>query len=354
MRRSLLTLILLMGWSAGGCAAPEFAATPAPLADPSGAGDADIGIRLLGTLRLANAKIDGLMLCGLSGLAWDEKAGLLYAVSDRGALFHLRPEFDERGFLIDARPVAAYRLRDAAGAPLTSLFADAEGLTLADAGNPASGRDAELLISFERKPRVSRYSPKGDWRGEAALWGPLRDVRRYRDPNQALEAIALTPRWGIVAGSETPLRADPDRQIRIFTGKGLFWNYPLSTAPNSALVAMEALADGGVLTLERAYVAPLRPLVISLRQTEPLPAPGTGRTLLQVTDVAILDSSRGWLPDNFEGLTRHRDRRFFMVSDDNCNLWQSTLLAYFELKAPTLAHGPPREGPRPATGRPAP
>ena len=45
----------------------------------------------------------------------------------------------------------------------------------------------------------------------------------------------------------------------------------------------------------------------------------------------MLDSGQDWLLDNFEGLTRHREQRFFMISDDNCNGWQSTLLAYFEL-----------------------
>ncbi|HCB12317.1 MAG TPA: hypothetical protein DEP36_01915, partial [Gammaproteobacteria bacterium] len=38
-----------------------------------------------------------------------------------------------------------------------------------------------------------------------------------------------------------------------------------------------------------------------------------------------------WLLDNFEGLTRYQDQRFFMISDDNCSAWQSTLLVYFEL-----------------------
>jgi hypothetical protein len=36
-----------------------------------------------------------------------------------------------------------------------------------------------------------------------------------------------------------------------------------------------------------------------------------------------------WGP--FEGLTRHRGQRFFMVSDDNRRTLQSTLLVYFEL-----------------------
>ncbi len=332
MPRLILLLALVLGLPASGCAAREFEATPISLADQVSPGDVYAGVRLLGALRLSDVSINDLRLCGLSGLAWDENAGLLYALSDKGVLFHLRPEFDSQGFLSGIRPVAAYPLRAATGAPLRAPFDDAEDLALRNGENGVSG-DVELLISFEVKPRVVRYSPRGEWRGEEPLPAPLRDIRNYRDSNQALEAVTIHPRWSVLTGTEAPLRADPAGQVRIFTRQGSFWNYPLGNAPNSALVAMEALTDGSLLTLERAFVTPLQPLIISLRRTEPLPPPGTNLTLLKVANVAVFDSGRGWLLDNFEGLTRHRDQRFFMVSDDNCNTWQATLLVYFELKS---------------------
>jgi hypothetical protein len=336
MPRSILLLALILGLPASGCAAREFEATPIALANQVGPGDAYADIRLLGALRLNDARIDGLRLCGLSGLAWDEDAGLLYAISDMGGLFHLRPEFDGQGHLSGVRPVAAYPLRDAAGIPLRAPFDDSEGLALRNGENGVRG-DTELLVSFEVKPRAVRYSPQGEWRGEEPLPAPLRDIRNYRDSNQALEAVTLHPRWGVLVGTEAPLRADPADRVRIFTGDGRFWNYSLGAAPSSALVAMETLPDGGLLTLERAFVAPLRPLVISLRRVEALAAPGTNPVSLKVADVAMFDSSQGWLLDNFEGLTRHRGPRLFMVSDDNCNAWQTTLLTYFELRSTATA-----------------
>lgn len=332
MSRLILLLALMLGLSVSACAARELAATPIALADQVSPGDIYGGIRWLGALRLADAEINGVRLCGLSGLAWDEDAGLLYAISDAGRLFHLRPEFDHQGVLSGMRPVAAYLLRDDAGVPLRPPFDDAEGLALRN-GDHGVPTDAELLISFEVKPRVVRYSPKGEWRGEEVLPASLRDVRNYRDNNQALEAVTVHRRWGVLASTEQPLRTDPVGQVRIFTRDGPFWNYPLGNAPGSALVAMEALADGGLLALERAFVNPLRPLIISLRRTEPLLAPGTNPTRLKVADVAMFDSGRNWLLDNFEGLTRHRDQRFFMISDDNCHAWQATLLVYFELRS---------------------
>jgi hypothetical protein len=91
---------------------------------------------------------------------------------------------------------------------------------------------------------------------------------------------------------------------------------------------MEALPDGSLLTLERAFVSLLRPFIITLRRTQ---LSAHSKEPLSVEDVAVFDTSQGWFLDNFEGLTRHRDQRFFMVSDDNQSALQSTLLVYFEL-----------------------
>lgn len=323
---TLLALIFVLPISA--CSSREFEAVPVSLSDRINLGDSFGHVRLLGALRLAPAEIDGLRFCGLSGLAWDEDAGLLYAVSDKGNLFHLRPTFGERGYLASARAVAGHPLRAAAGQPLRRPFTDAEGLAIRDGDNGIAD-DAELLVSFEGRPRIARYSASGRWRGEVPLPATLRNARYYSDSNEALEALTVDPRWGVLTGSEMPLRNDPPDVIRIFATGGRFWLYPLGDAPGSALVAMEALPGGDLLTLERAFVSPLRPFAISLRRVE---WPVSDKTLrLRVRDVATFNSDRGWLLDNFEGLTRQREQRFFMISDDNCNGLQTTLLVYFEL-----------------------
>jgi len=48
--------------------------------------------------------------------------------------------------------------------------------------------------------------------------------------------------------------------------------------------------------------------------------------------LAKLDSADGWRLDNSEGLTRVDKNRYLMVSDDNENIFQKTLLVLFEIK----------------------
>src|SRR5512143_619940 len=90
-----ILLLLLGGLSSGACAGSSVQAVAVPLSQRVTVGDRYMGIRLLGVLRLPQVAVNGLPLHELSGLAWDEDAGLLYAVSDKGLLFHLRPVFSD-------------------------------------------------------------------------------------------------------------------------------------------------------------------------------------------------------------------------------------------------------------------
>ncbi len=328
MSRTLIICLFIFGCLISACHSRTFETKAISLHDGLSPGDTYQGIRLLGALRLNTPEIDGLRFCGLSGLAWDDDAGLLYTISDKGSLFHLKPVFDTSGHLSDLQAVAAYPLRDAAGRPLPRPLNDSEGLAIAYGDNNVQG-DSQLFISFEGKPRVVRYTVDGRWQGEQPLAKTVRNVSNFRHSNQSLEAVALDPQWGILTAPEMALRNDPPELIRIFSSKNQFWLYPLGKAPGSALVAMERLPDGRLLTLERAFVSPLQPFAISLRLTQ-LSKPPTSSPL-SVKDVAIFQSDQGWFLDNFEGLTRQQALRFFMISDDNCSSLQSTLLVYFEL-----------------------
>ena len=289
-------------------------------------GESYMGIRLLGSVELANASIDGLILGGLSGLAWDEDESRLYALSDAGALFHLRPHFDN-GHLVRVQLLAAFALRDQHGRALEGLRADAEGLDLRHGNNGKTG-DSLIAVSFERHPRIVLFKPDGRHVEALRLPADLDDGERYDSPNKGLESLTWLPGTGFLTAPERPLKGAAEGIVSLFALDGRSWHYPLLATRKASLVDMQALPDGGLLALERGHGLMFLPIVISLHHTRPT-ADNVGRRL-PVTTLAILDSSQGWSVDNFEGLTRHRRGTFFMVSDDNFSALQKTLLVYFE------------------------
>jgi hypothetical protein len=294
-------------------------------------GQTHMGIRLLGSVELARTAIAGLALGGLSGLAWDEDESRLYALSDAGALFHLRPHFD-KGRLVRVQLLAAFALRDQHQRALKDRRADAEGIVLRRGNNGKTG-DSLVAVSFERDPRIVLFRPDGHYVETLRLPADLAGENRFSSPNKGLESLTWFPGMGFLTAPERPLTGADDGIVSLFALDGRHWRYPLLATPKASLVDMQALPDGSLLTLERGHGLMFLPIVISLRHTR-VTAENAGQRL-PVRTLATLDSSRGWSIDNFEGLARHRERTFFMVSDDNFSALQKTLLVYFEaLKAP--------------------
>jgi hypothetical protein len=304
-------------------------ATPYPFSRDHQPGDTYMGVRLLGVLKLASVRVDGHLLTGLSALAWDDDEEILYALSDRGVLFHLWLRFDEQGLLADARALRAFALRDVRGKPLAGRRADSEGLVARNADNGVRG-DSELLVSFERMPRVLRFTPAGEPVGALALPGPLRERANYRSANRMLESLAWHPRHGALSAPEQPFHDAADGQVPLHAlGSRRHWRYPLAPEPNAGLTALEVLADGSLLTLERGYGVFFVPVITTLRRIRVLPA--RDGAVLDAETVARFSTGQGWALDNFEGLTRQIGSRILLVSDDNARAFQSTLLAAFEL-----------------------
>ncbi len=293
-------------------------------------GETTMGIRLLGSVQIHSISVAGLALGGLSGLAWDEDESRLYALSDRGGLFHLRPQF-ENGHLVRVEVLTAFALRDRRNRVLTGHRADAEALVVRRGNNGKSG-DSLLAVAFEGHPRIVLFRPDGRYVASLRLPADLRDPSRYANRNKALEALTWLPEPGFLTAPEGPFTGTDDGTISLFALDGRSWRYPLLATRNASLVDMEALPDGSLLMLERGHGLLFLPLVISLRHTR-IAADNAGERL-PVTTLAVLDSSRGWSVDNFEGLAHHRNLKFFMVSDDNFNALQKTLLVYFE---PTIS-----------------
>lgn len=304
-------------------------------------GDRYMHIRYLGAVELGTQRVGGYAAHGLSGLAWDADEHLLYAVSDRGYLLHLRPRF-AHGILEGVDLVKAYPLRDRSGRPLSGAFADAEGLALRRGRNGRHG-DSELLVAFEEHPRIVSYRTDGRYLRRHPLPPPLSRVSAYAGPNASLESCAISPAYGILTAPQMPLRGTPRATEAIYSLRGRQWRFPRLDRRDSDIVDLAPDGTDAVLVLERRYRSVFAPIIFDLRRVRLTRSDAGGNA--PVEDLAEFNNYRGWRLDNFEGLALHRDHRYFMVSDDNGNALQRTLLVYFALDQE--AHAPPSAKPHP-------
>ncbi len=279
-------------------------------------------IKPLGAVRLKTRSAEGVHITGISALAWDQDEELLYAVTDHGVMHHLRPLFD-KGKLASVELLASYNLRNKNGKRLKGKYRDSEGLFVINAENGIQG-DSELIVSFEKNPQITRFTSQGKLIEPYSLPSILADKKNYRTTNQMLEAVTLHPEKGILTIAQRPMKGRKNQRLYALNGES--WEYRMEKHKGNGVTAMEALPDGRILFMERAWHSLLSPLIVTLKEGR-FSADGK----LQLRVIATLSSSKGWALDNFEGLTRHEGQRFFMVSDDNNSLLQRTLLFYFEL-----------------------
>ncbi|MCS3902715.1 hypothetical protein J2T55_000719 [Methylohalomonas lacus] len=289
-------------------------------------GDEYMGLRLLGSLELHETQCKSLPLMGLSALAWSADTQILYALSDRGHVLHLRPVIHANR-LTDVRVVDAFPLRGPDDQPLDTHNGDSEGMTVLNGANGISG-DEQLLVSFERRPRVSRYRTYGLWLEDMPLPARLTEIDNYRTPNQALEGVVMHPQLGLLTAPERPVADTRQSHFRIYDRNGPVAELARADADYGSLTDIALTPDGRLLALERIFSGAFGIIAAVIHRLDPAGA-DTGST--RVETIARLDRDAGHNIDNFEGLTHHRDNRYFMISDNNGFFVQKTLLLYFEL-----------------------
>jgi hypothetical protein len=290
-------------------------------------GDVYMGIRLLGALRLKSPTVNGLQPRELSGLAWDADEGVLYAVSDDGFIVHMRPKFTG-DILSGVDLVSAHLLLDEQGRPCPERMTDAEGLVAWASRNGTVG-DTELVVSFEREPRISVFRPDGALVRTIPLPAALGDLAGYSGDNHELEALTAHADFGLITAPERPLRAAQSGRFTLYSADGREWTYPPLHPEYSTVAGLETMPGGDLLILERRFSSIFKPVIFAVRRVK-LSARGDDPDI-PVHEVVHLDTSKGWAVDNFEAIARHEGNRYFLVSDDNENAFQKTLLLYFEV-----------------------
>ncbi|MDE0148942.1 MAG: esterase-like activity of phytase family protein [Rhodospirillaceae bacterium] len=259
---------------------------------------------------------------GFSGLAVSRDGAHLTAISDRGAWLRARIRYDAAGRLAGLGDGRIGPVHGPDGKPLRGLDADAEALALLP--------DGSALVAFERRHRILRY-PAGP--NPLAARPALRPVP---------EGLAAAPSNG---GAETLAHIGSGRlfllteNLRVGGGAYAGWIgrqgrwRPFAYARSSGFRPTDAtlLPNGDIAVLERHYTPATGVSARIVLLSRSAVAPGgtvRGRELLHLAPSMTVD--------NFEGIAARRSPDgktvLYILSDDNFNPQQRTLLLMFEMR----------------------
>lgn len=299
-----------LGWR------PVMHAVQVPLAPGDPALRAVGRLHYLGGVRLTSPDL------GFSGFSALSVVGDHFTLlSDRGNLVRFRMGADWRPFDI--------RFADVPAGPGASAYKgdrDAESLTR----DPATGR---FWVGFESQNMIFRFDPRfqretGRVRPPAMKrWpqnGGPESMVRLADGRFLLIAETARPRGGALDQREVllfphdPVEGSPQPQR-------LAYQPPAGYDPSDAAL----LPDGRLLVLVRRFALPslftVKIELVDLRGAR-------AGQVLRGTEIA--DFSPPFQHDNFEGLAVQREGDslvLWMISDDNEQWWQQTLLLKFRL-----------------------
>lgn len=291
-------------------------------AEDSVGAEKEVGSSLiLSRTEIPAVTVDGAPISQLSALAWDEDEQLLYALSDRGVLFHFRVRVVgnvvKEVESVRAIPLVAGGVTDAGGRGI-----DTEDMALSNHANGIKG-DSELFVVTEREPRFLRIRPSGTVLQVMPVPPPLDMPENFQKLNQGLESLVLHPIHGLVTAPETPLIGAPAQRHTLYAKEGA-WMFERYSA-DARLKAMALLDDGDLLVLERSRVPDSKLMTASLRQVS-LQACAPGHVCPAEVKL-ILPEDRS----NFEGLAHFRGRQFFLVNDHSGKDGQGASLLLVQL-----------------------
>ena len=316
---SLTLVFSAMGVPALGGGEPIRVLTRSVPLDPEDPELASLGpLRWCGSLELT---FDDPEFGELSGIVPTADGTRLHFVADNGRWYTARPSFSKQGWLVGLADTEVGWLKGPDGKPLKTVSeSDAEDLT--------RQVDGSMLVAFERKHRILRYPP-----GERPLAGvpvafPSPPGLDKVPMNEGLEAMVALSDKRILVLLEAPDGSEfqgflwtQDRWNAIRLGRsGAYYPTSVSVLPGGDLLITErrfAPATGVSVRIRRIAHADIKPGAV-----------------LEGAEVAT------FLPpllyDNIEGLavqaTTEGRIRILLVSDDNRNPEQKTLLLCFLLQ----------------------
>ncbi len=269
---------------------------------------------------------------GYSAITLSADGEELLALSDAGSWLSARIERKD-GKLAGLSEAQIGPIPQKDGRPLQRRWhRDAESLARLDDGPGLEGR---YFIGFEGFHRLDEYEFRdGAFHGPVRRGGLPANLRKMPS-NQGLEGVTRLRggpnAGGLVMFAERKLDSRGDHTGSLVAGGKA---YPLTLARTAQydVTALASLRDGSLLVLERSFVWRALKLDIRLRL---IPAdeikPGA-----RLDGEVLFDADQRYTIDNFEGMdvteTADGETLITIISDDNFNFFQSTLLAQFALR----------------------
>ncbi len=264
---------------------------------------------------------------GLSGLDITDDGSRLVAVSDRGWWVTADLDQDGSGKLISIQNLTIQPMFDIDGSPLADRTGG-DSVRWRDAEDLARTFDGGYYVTFEREHRLWHYDAIDALPFAIELPGEVAALRS----NGGLEAVALLPDGRPLVFAEG---SGSDDQVidGWLLENGAWRKLAYQGRDDFRITGMAGLGDGSLIVLERWFVEPVF-LSIRLRRIAPEMLEADG-----IIDPPVLAAfSNSLLIDNFEGIAVRpapdgSGYLLYIVSDDNFNMTQRTLLYQFYLAA---------------------
>lgn len=256
---------------------------------------------------------------GLSGLSIGAD-GKLYAISDRAYWLSASIVSNGDNALVDLIDWHIAPMLTPAKTPISGSLADAEAL--------ARARDGSFLVAFEGRHRIWRYDAPPRTLTSTPAPIPVPAELSRAPSNGGIEGLSTLPDGRMLALTEEFANRDGSFKGWLLDGNQ-FAELSYLPAKGFRVTDCAALKNGDVIVLERRYVPfgvlSARVTIVEGKTVKP-GAKLSGRELLRIEYPLVVE--------NFEGLAVQETAKgtmIYLVSDDNYNPFQETLLLQFLL-----------------------
>jgi len=246
--------------------------------------------------------------CGInikegSDLAYDKEKGILYIVGDKGDFYTCKA--DVNGDSISLTFISSKKI----GHNLSSI--DSEGLDFDENG--------DLFLSTEGS-NASVYSLNllGDITGDFGLPTVL-DEATYVSSNSKFEALTYNKKHGgLLLAAERPINGKHVSKQAVYNLDGdKVWHFEAESHDKNSVTAIKTIDEdnSNLLVLERAVTGSgfntgfnitLKKVIID----------GCDSTESKPCESVVLESFKGGISSNYEGLTKIDDGRYLMINDN--------------------------------------